>query len=65
MTIGWPIINFDYRLASLLAPKVPLDYLQLGQSSRPKKLSYLFLGHFWAKIRSDNCFEIVLTYRMA
>ena len=39
--------------------------LQLGQSSRSKKLSRLFLGHFWAKIRSDNCFEIVFTYRMA
>ena len=39
--------------------------LQLGESSRSKKLSRLFLGHFWTKIRSDNCFEIVLTYRMA
>ena len=39
--------------------------LLLGQSSRSKKLSRLFLCHFWTKIRSDNCFEIVLTYRMA
>ena len=39
--------------------------LQLGQSSRSKKLSRLFLGHFWPKNRSDNCLEIALTYRMA
>ena len=41
------------------------QHLQLGESSRSKKLSRLFLGHFWTKIRSDNCFEIVLIYRMA
>ena len=39
--------------------------IQLGQSSRSKKLRSLFLGHFWTKTWSENCFEIMLTSKMA
>ena len=39
------------------------EIIQLGQSSRSKKLSRLFVSHFWTKIRSDNCFEIVSSAR--
>ena len=56
----WQILPADVKAAVKARTS-----LQLGQSSRSKKLSRLFIGHFWTKIRSENCFEIVLTYRMA
>ena len=35
--------------------------LQLGSSSRAKHGGAIFLGRFWTKIQSDNCFETVST----
>ena len=61
-----PFVKDIWMRATLTGCQFQLPlYLQLGQSSHSKKLSRLFLGHFWTKIWSDNCFEIVLTYRMA
>ena len=62
----WAFISGRQFLATKTKVKVKWKskYAEFARAACQKWRS-LFLSHFWTKIWSDNCFEIVLTYRMA
>ena len=60
-----PVVIGVSGVSPIHSPPLHPLHLQFCQSSHAKKLRSLFLSYFWTKIWSDNCFETILTSKMA